>query len=122
MKKQPLPLRQRLKFSVDGLKAAWRAESSLRLETGAGLALVCLLTWFRATPVWWAIFALVIAGVLSSELVNTAIETMCDLFHPDIHPRIKVAKDCASAAVFILNTAAVLILLLFLWDNLAPSR
>jgi diacylglycerol kinase len=113
MEKTPLPLRKRLEVSVDGLKAAWRAEISLRLEAGMVVLLVVVLTTLKAPVVWWAIFTLLAAGILSVEMVNTAIENMCDLFHPEVHARIKVAKDCASAAVFILNTAGLILLLLF---------
>jgi diacylglycerol kinase (ATP) len=114
MKKPPLPLAKRFQFSVDGIIAAWQAESSLRLEALAIGVVVVVLAVLHAPAVWWAIFTLLAAGILSAELVNTAIENMCDLFHPEVHARIKVAKDCASAAVFVLNTAALLILLLFL--------
>jgi diacylglycerol kinase len=114
MKKPPLPLSKRFQFSVDGLMAAWQAEASLRLEAAAIVVVVVTLGVLHATAAWWAIFTLLAAGILSAELVNTAIENMCDLFHPEVHARIKVAKDCASAAVFVLNTAGVLILLLFL--------
>ena len=117
MNKPVLPLSKRFQFSVDGLVAAWQAESSLRLEAGAVLLVVMMLAVMKAAVVWWAIFALLAAAVLSAELVNTAIENMCDLFHPEVHARIKVAKDCASAAVFVLNTAGLLILLLFLFGR-----
>jgi len=117
MKKQPLPLRKRFEYSMDGLLAAWRTESSLRLEAGAVVLITVMLGVLRASVAWWAIFTLLAAGVLSAELVNTAIENMCDLFHPEVHARIKVAKDCASAAVFILNTAGTLILLLYLFGR-----
>jgi diacylglycerol kinase len=116
-KKQPLPLLKRFEFSVDGLLAAWEAESSLRLEAGAVFILVVLLAILHASEIWWAIFTLLAAGVVSAELMNTAIENMCDLFHPEVHSLIKVAKDCASAAVFVLNTAGLLILALFLFSR-----
>jgi diacylglycerol kinase (ATP) len=114
MKKPPLPLSKRFQFSVDGLVAAWQAEASLRLVAAAIVVVVVLLALLRAHAAWWAIFTLLAAGILSAELVNTAIENMCDLFHPEVHARIKIAKDCASAAVFVLNTAALLVLILFL--------
>jgi diacylglycerol kinase len=113
MKKKPLPLSKRFEYSVDGIKAAWEAESSLRLEAAAVLLVFILLAVFRAPLVWCAIFTLLAAGILSAELMNTAIENMCDLFHPEVHSRIKVAKDCASAAVFVLNTAGLLTLFIF---------
>ena len=39
--------------------------------------------------------------VLSLELMNTAIEKICDLISKDIHPVIKVVKDISAAAVLI---------------------
>ena len=39
--------------------------------------------------------------VLSLELMNTAIEKICDLITKDIHPVIKVVKDISAAAVLI---------------------
>ena len=99
------------------MQAAWEAESSLRLEAAAIVAVVVILAVLHASAVWWAIFTLLAAGILSAELVNTAIENMCDLFHPEVHARIKVVKDCGSAAVFVLNTAGLLILLLFFFSR-----
>jgi diacylglycerol kinase len=113
--KKSLPLYKRIGFSLDGLKAAWRAESSLRLEAAAIFIAIVLLAVFHASIFWWAIFAVLAAGIASAELMNTAIENICDLFHPEVHARIKVVKDCASAAVFLLNTAGLLLVLLFLF-------
>ena len=36
--------------------------------------------------------------MLSVELMNTAVEKLCDHLHPDRHARIGVVKDVASAA------------------------
>ena len=52
-----------------------------------------------------AIEWLVIIGcsmlVLALEMVNTAIEYLCDTITRDIHPAIKTIKDIAAAAVLI---------------------
>ncbi len=39
--------------------------------------------------------------VLITELINTAIETLCDHVAPEVHPNIKVVKDAAASSVFI---------------------
>ena len=58
------------------------------------------------------------------ELLNTALENLCDAVHPEQHPKIGAAKDCASAAVFIINMAALALLAMFLasvgWGAEAP--
>ncbi len=52
------------------------------------------------------------AAVLALELVNTALEHLADHLHPDDHPAIRMAKDCAAGAVLIAAAAAVVIGLL----------
>ena len=49
--------------------------------------------------------------VLASELVNTAIEAVVDLVTLEIHPLAKIAKDCGSAATFVLSLLSIVIAL-----------
>ena len=50
-----------------------------------------------------------IGMVLSAELINTAIEAVVDLVTLEIHPLAKIAKDCGSAATFVLAMMAAAI-------------
>ena len=45
--------------------------------------------------------------VIAAELINTALEHLVDHLHPEQHPRIKIVKDCAAAAVLILSIGAL---------------
>jgi diacylglycerol kinase (ATP) len=45
--------------------------------------------------------------VIAAELINTALEHLADHLHPEQHPRIKIVKDCAAAAVLILSIGAL---------------
>jgi diacylglycerol kinase len=45
--------------------------------------------------------------VLSLELLNTAIENLCDIVTEEYHPIIKIVKDSAAAAVLITATGSV---------------
>ena len=47
------------------------------------------------------------AAVISAELFNTAIEHLADHLHPEIHPSIRIVKDCAAAAVLVSSVAAL---------------
>ncbi|WP_371807183.1 diacylglycerol kinase family protein [Halalkalibacter krulwichiae] len=79
---------------------------------------VCILVaaYFFQLPLnHWLILLLVIAGMFSLEIMNTAIERTVDLVTKDFHPLAKRAKDIAAAAVFVYCLFAVIIgLLLFL--------
>ena len=98
---------RRLRFALAGLAAAWRSEPNFRLQLGAFLGVVVALGVLRVEPVWWAIVLLNSALVMTAELLNTALECLADHLHPQSHPRIRGAKDCAAAAVLIAAAAAV---------------
>ena len=97
----------RLGFALRGLAHALRAEASLRLQALAMAAAFAALAWLQPAPVWWALVVLASALVLAAELLNTAIEQLADLLQPDAHPRIRVVKDCAAAAVLIAALGAL---------------
>jgi diacylglycerol kinase (ATP) len=105
MKNRHFP--QRVGFAWTGFVSAWKSERSLRTQVWAALLLVPLMIILRPAPVWWALVGMMTALVIAAELINTALEHLVDHLHPEHHPRIKIVKDCAAAAVLILSIAAV---------------
>jgi diacylglycerol kinase (ATP) len=105
------PFHERLGFALAGLKAGWHRERSFRTHAVfaalAALALVIL----QPPPLWWGLVAVVIALVMAFELVNSAMETIIDLLHPDRHPEIKVVKDMVAGAVLTISLAALVVAL-----------
>jgi len=99
----------RIGFAIAGWKAAWARERSFRTQVWfACLALLALLV-LRPAPVWWAIVALTCALVLALELINSAVEGLIDLLHPEIHPEIKAIKDMLAGAVLAISCAALVV-------------
>jgi len=98
---------QRLRYALAGIAHALRHEYSLRLQLIALLAVLTVLVIVRPAPIWWAMVLLASAGVLSAELLNTALEHLADHLHPELHPRIRIVKDCAAAAVLVMVCAAL---------------
>ena len=97
----------RIGFAVAGWKAAWMRERSFRTQTVfAGCALMALLI-LEPPPIWWALVALTCALVLALELINSALEGLIDLLHPEIHPEIKAIKDMLAGAVLMISCAAL---------------
>ncbi|MBS7804867.1 diacylglycerol kinase [Rhizobiales bacterium TNE-4] len=54
--------------------------------------------------------------VIAMEVINTAIETLCDHLAPDPHERIGYIKDLGSAAVFVSRCAALVLWAAALWQ------
>jgi diacylglycerol kinase (ATP) len=105
---------KRLQFACEGLVYTFRSESSFRWQILLGSGAIFLLIFFKASAIWWAVILLTIGGVLATELINTALEHLCDLVHEEIHPAIKIIKDCMAGAVLVFSIAAVGILIAFL--------
>jgi len=104
-KNQAFP--RRLAYAAAGLRHALRGERSLRTQLGILLIVAVALVWLRPPAVWWALVSLCAAGVLAAELFNTALEHLADHLHPDLHPQIRIVKDCAAAAVLCAALGAI---------------
>ena len=91
----------RLRYALNGIAHALRAEHSVQFQAGALLAAIVGLIVLRPPPVWWALVLLASAAVVAAELFNTAIEHLADVLHPQQSPGVRVVKDCAAAGVLI---------------------
>ena len=96
-------------FALAGLAHGLRTERSVRFEALVLVLVVVALALLRPGPLWWAAVALASAGVLAAELLNTAIEALADHLSPELHPQIRVVKDCAAAAVFVSVVGALVV-------------
>lgn len=96
-------------YSIEGLKYAYKYEQSMMIHVIATICVIIANIFFQVTGIEWLITIIAIGMVLSAELINTAIEAIVDLVTLDIHPLAKIAKDCGSAATFVLAVMAAVI-------------
>ncbi len=90
----------------------WREEKNIKLELGAaGLALL-LSYYLHISRLEFTIIVFVIFFVLAVEALNTALEEICDKFHPEEDPHIAKIKDLAAAAVLLTVIGSVAVALL----------
>ena len=91
-----------VKWSLQGLRAAWLHESSFRLEVYLLVVLAPLAAWLGQSAVERVL--LIGSGllVLSIELLNSAIEAVIERYGAEDHELAGRAKDMGSAAVFVL--------------------
>ncbi|ALM53923.1 diacylglycerol kinase [Halomonas huangheensis] len=105
------------RYSLKGLKAAFRNESAFRQELGLCLVLIPLAWWIGDTPVEWILLVGSCFMVLIVELVNSAIESVVDRIGPERHVLSGRAKDIGSAAVML-----ALIMAALTWVLLAADK
>ena len=89
-------------WSWQGLCAAWRHESSFRLEVCLFVVLAPLALWLGGTPVERVLLVGSMLLVMAMELANSAIEAVIERYGPEYHVLAGRAKDMGSAAVFVL--------------------
>jgi diacylglycerol kinase (ATP) len=86
-------------WSIDGWRAAWASEKSVRQWTAVNIASAGLAFWLDLTAGERALILALGLLVLMAELVNTAIEEAVDYISTERDPRARKIKDCGSAAV-----------------------
>lgn len=103
---------------MQGLASAFRREASFRVELLLGAAALLFTAWLSPPPLWVALVVIMIALVLAAELLNTALEQILDGLHPGQAEFVRIAKDCAAAAVLVFSVASVAVFGLMLLDVL----
>jgi diacylglycerol kinase len=105
--------KRRLGYASKGISKAWQRESSFRIQTICALLVLIFCLIFRPPAIWCALFATNIAIVLGLELLNSALEALMDLLHPNQHSEIGFIKDCLAGAVLVSSFGSVIVFILF---------
>lgn len=87
-------------YALTGLKTAITREPNLLIQFSTGLSVVVLCLLLRHFQL--AFFnLLMMAVVMSLELLNAAFETLCDIYSKKFNQKIKEVKDIAAGGVLI---------------------
>jgi len=102
-------------YSWQGLQATFRNEAAFRQELLLTLIMAPLGLWLGRSGVERALLVGVLLLILIVELLNTCIEVVVDRIGAESHELSGLAKDMASAAVFVslVNAGVVWALVLF---------
>ena len=95
-------------FALQGLRTALATERNIRMMLGGLAFAVTMAAVLRVDAIGWAVIIVCCGTVLSTELINTAIETVVDLVSPEFHPMAGRAKDIAAAASWVISLTAAL--------------
>lgn len=96
-------------YALNGLRIAVLTETQVQRQFIISLLVITVGLLFRFTSSEWIRLIACMGAVIALELVNTAIEVLCNLVHPDHHPTIKHIKDISAAAVLVASLAAAVI-------------
>ena len=103
------------RFAFTGIIRGFIMEKNLRIQVCMGFLMIFFAIYFHVSNTEWAILIICCGLVLCLEMINTAIEKLCDVVQLDIHPGIKKVKDIAAGAVMMAAIGSLAIgLIIFL--------
>ncbi|MGK2914741.1 MAG: diacylglycerol kinase [Porticoccaceae bacterium] len=106
-------------YSLQGLLACFRHEEAFRVEVVLALVLAPAAFWIAENHLQLAVLLSTLLLVLIVELLNSAVESVVDLFSLERHELAGRAKDQGSAAVLLAMAVVVLVWGLLLWQKFA---
>lgn len=84
---------------LNKLKKFFDREQNLLIHIIASIFVIVLGIYFKVSSIEWFLLLLVILLVISSELLNSAIELAVDTYTLEYNALARVAKDSAAGAV-----------------------
>jgi len=109
---KPFKISERLKsfdYAVQGLKTFFITQHNARLHLLAAVVVLLMSYVLHINTVEWLFIIFSIGLVFIAEMMNTAIEFLCDKITLETHPQIKKVKDVSAAAVLLASLAAVIV-------------
>lgn len=100
-----------------GLKTGVRGHSSFSVHFFAAMAVICMALALGCNLTDWAVLLVCIAGVMVSELFNSAIEELVRGFSETERPHFWPALDIAAGAVLVASLFSSLVGLLILGNR-----
>lgn len=88
-------------YALAGIRTCYRSEQNFRIHISFMIVALILSMVCYISQTEWIAVCLCIAFVISMEMLNTAIEKLCDVVHKEVQPDIKKVKDIGAGAVLI---------------------
>ena len=98
-----------IKYSLNGIYSYAKEGKSIIIYTACSIIEIILGFVYHINGLEWILIICILGFILSIELINTAIEKVCDAITTEYNPLIKIAKDCGSGATFVIFIVAIIL-------------
>ncbi len=96
-------------YAFGGIKICFTSQTNFKIHLLAVIIVIAIGFAVNITVREWLIIIFCMALVVIMEMINTAIEKLCDIVYKDIHPAIKMVKDIAAGAVLVAASCSLII-------------
>ena len=110
------------KFAIKGILFCLINERNMRIHTVIGSYVILFSRFFNLNRTQYAVLIIILALVMGSEMINTAVEKLVDLASSSYNNLAKIAKDVAAGAVLVFSIASIGVALCLFYDVEAFKR
>ena len=107
------------KNAIDGIIYATTTQRNIKIQLVLAVLVVIVSLFFDLDRAEFLCFLFTIILILFAEMVNTAIETVVDLYVDVYHPKAKIAKDVAAGGVVITAINAIIVAYFLFFDKIS---
>ena len=105
--------------AINGVIYATTTQGNVKKQLLIVVAVIILSLLFELSKIEFVAIIFAIALVVFAEMINTAIETLVDLYVDVYHPKAKIAKDVGAGAVVIAALNSVIVAYFVFFDKIA---
>lgn len=109
MKLEGEKIKNPFKFAISGWKQALKTELNLKIDIIVAIIIIVLGIVLKISINELIICIALIGCVISAELMNTAIETVVDMYTREKNDMAKKAKDISAGAVLLIAIISAII-------------
>lgn len=105
--------------ALDGIIYAITTQSNIKKQLLIAVAVMLVSLFFDLSKAEFLCLMFTVVLIIVAEMINTAIETVVDLYTDLYHPKAKIAKDVGAGAVVITAINAVIVAYFLFFEKIS---
>ena len=102
------PLHKTFSTAFKGIIYFFKTERNGKVQAVVAACTLLAAMYLQLSVTEWMLVLFCIAGVISLEMINAALEHLCNHVHKEYHPSIKIIKDVAAGAVLFFSIISII--------------
>lgn len=107
------------KNAFEGIIYATTTQGNIRKQLAIAVIVMAISLFFNLSKAEFLCLMFTVVLIIIAEMVNTAIETVVDLYTDLYHPKAKIAKDVGAGAVVIAAINAIIVAYFLFFDKIS---
>ena len=108
--------------AIDGIIYATTTQSNVKKQLVLAVLILFASLFFDLSKSEFLVLVFSVVLVIFAEMLNTAIETLVDLYTDIYHPKAKIAKDVGAGAVVLAAFNCVAVAYFLFFDKIGKTR